>query len=310
MKANVIIPPKKGFWQLADPKIWVASAIPMAVAFVYSINDMRPGSLIWFVIAVVSIFLIETGKNAVNEVVDYISGVDKDIAQDKKTPFSGGKKTIVEGKLTIRQAVMTALITYIPAVIIGLMIVFFREFNVLWPGMIGVGISVLYSLPPFKFAYRGLGEASVGFTFGPVIMTGMNILLTGGLDIRVAAASVPIGILIANVLWINQFPDYEVDKKGNKKNWVVRLGKEKSAYIHGFIYLAAYLSFIPIAIMYKSPVMLLPLLSVPLAYQGYKNAVSNHNDVPRLILSNMRMVQVYQLTGIMMIAAYIIYRSI
>lgn len=305
-----MIPPKKGFWQLADPKIWVASVVPMAVAFVYSYNDMRPGSIIWFVIAVIAIFLIETGKNAVNEVVDYISGVDRNIDDDKKTPFSGGKKTIVEGKLTVKQAKMTALLTYIPAVMIGLVIVFFREFNVLWPGLLGVGISVLYSIPPFKFAYRGLGEAAVGFTFGPLLMTGMNILLTGALDIKVALASVPVGILIANVLWINQFPDYEVDKKGNKKNWVVRLGKKTASYIHGLIYLGAYLAFIPVAIAYKSPVMLIPIITVIMAYQGYINARSNYDDIPKLIFSNIRMVQVYQLTGVLMIIAYILYRLI
>ncbi len=297
----------KGFWQLADPKIWIASMVPMAVAFVYSFRNRTEGSIPWFILAVIAIFLIEIGKNAVNEVVDYISGVDKDIDEDKKTPFSGGKKTIVEGKLTTGQAKKIALATYIPAVIIGLVIVFFREFDVLWVGMLGVGASLLYSVPPFKFAYRGLGEIAVGFTFGPLIMTGVNLLMTGEIDHGVLAASVPIGLIIANVLWINQFPDYETDKKGDKKNWVVRLGKKTASYIYGLVFLLVYLSFIVLSIVYNSYMMLLPMISLPIAIGSIRNAIRNYDNVKQLIFSNKRTIQIYQLTGLLLIVSYIFY---
>jgi len=297
----------KGFWQLADPKIWIASMVPMAVAFVYSFRNRTEGSIPWFILAVIAIFLIEIGKNAVNEVVDYISGVDKDIDEDKKTPFSGGKKTIVEGKLTTGQAKKIALATYIPAVIIGLVIVFFREFDVLWIGMLGVGASLLYSVPPFKFAYRGLGEIAVGFTFGPLIMTGVNLLMTGEIDHGVLAASVPIGLIIANVLWINQCLDYETEKKGDKKNWVVRLGKKTASYIYGLVFLLVYLSFIVLSIVYNSYMMLLPMISLPIAIGSIRNAIRNYDNVKQLIFSNKRTIQIYQLTGLLLIVSYIFY---
>jgi 1,4-dihydroxy-2-naphthoate polyprenyltransferase len=296
----------KGFWQLADPKIWIASMVPMAVAFVFSFQNRTEGSIPWFFLAVVAIFLIEIGKNAVNEVVDYVSGVDKDIDEDKKTPFSGGKKTIVEGKLTTGQAKKIAVATYIPAVIIGVIIVFFREFDVLWIGMLGVGASVLYSVPPFKFAYRGLGEIAVGFTFGPLIMAGVNLLMTGQLDHGVLAASVPIGLIIANVLWINQFPDYETDKKGNKRNWVVRLGKKTASYLYGLVFLFVYLSFIVLSIVYNSYIMLLPMISLPLAVGSIRNAIRNYDNVKKLVFSNIRTIQIYQLTGLLLIVSYIL----
>ena len=299
-----------GFWQLADPKIWIASAIPMAVAFVFSYRQARPGSLPWFILAVISIFLIEIGKNAVNEVVDYHSGVDRDIDEDKKTHFSGGKKTIVQGKLTVSQVKKAAVYTYIPAVVIGLIIVVFREFNVIWIGIAGVGASLLYSIPPFKFAYRGLGEAAVGFTFGPLLVSGMNLMLTGALDLKVLAVSVPIGLLIANVLWINQFPDYETDKKGDKRNWVVRLGRKSSAYIHGLLFLSAYLCFIALSIIYKSYIMLLPGVSVPFAVKSFKNAMKNYDDIQKLTFSNLSTIRIYAITGATLIISYILHEAL
>ncbi len=67
----------QGFWQLADPKIWIASTVPMlvAVALAYA----KTGSLDWgwLAIAFVGVYLIEIGKNAVNEFFDFLSGADR-----------------------------------------------------------------------------------------------------------------------------------------------------------------------------------------------------------------------------------------
>lgn len=50
--------------------------------------------------------------------------------------------------------------------------------------------------------------------------------------LRWLLASLPIGFLIADVLWINQYPDFEADRQGGKLNWVVRLGKFKGLAVY------------------------------------------------------------------------------
>ncbi|MCD8508445.1 MAG: hypothetical protein LRY73_00025 [Bacillus sp. (in: Bacteria)] len=82
----------QGFWQLADPKIWVASTVPMLIGVGLVISNQIPFSFLWFLIALVAIYLIEIGKNAVNEAVDFRSGVDLHVTDKHKTDFSGGKK--------------------------------------------------------------------------------------------------------------------------------------------------------------------------------------------------------------------------
>jgi 1,4-dihydroxy-2-naphthoate octaprenyltransferase len=300
----------QGFWQLADPKIWIASTVPMVVGAAFAFGSTGRFDLYWFIVALIAVYCIEIGKNAVNEWVDYKSGVDRFITPDKRTPFSGGKKTIVDGKLTLPEVVMIAVVTFAVACGIGLYIMFFKEMGIFWIGIAGVLLSIFYSLPPFKLAYRGLGEVTVGLTFGPLIVLGIYYLQTGRVDLSALWVSIPIGILIANVLWINQFPDYEADAQGNKRNWLVRLGKEKGVKVFALLFLAAYLWFILLAVILRNPFWLLGLVSVPLAVRAVKVAGQYYNDIPRLTEANLRMVQVYQLTGLTMTVAAILGRFI
>lgn len=293
----------QGFWQLADPKIWIASTVPMLVAAALAYSNTGRLDIGWFLLSVAGIYLIETGKNAINEYVDFKSGADINIAPENRTPFSGGKKTIVDGKLTPDQVKYIAYGTMLTACAIGVYIVLYREFSVLWIGLAGVLISIFYSIPPFKFAYTGLGEFAVGFTFGPLITAGMYIVLTGSIEAEVVVASLPIGFLIANVLWINQYPDYEADKTANKKNWVVRMGKEKGTRVFALLFMLAYAAFPLIAVIYRNPVWLLGLLSIPVALRSVKTARKEFGCIPKLIPANAGTVQVYQITGIVMVIA-------
>lgn len=293
----------EGFWQIADPKIWVASTIPMLVGAALAYGVTGRFSLPWFLLSLIGIYLIEIGKNSINEYVDYKSGVDINIAPENRTPFSGGKKTIVQGKLTLDEALYIGIATFLLACAIGLIIVVFREPKILWVGLLGVFIAIFYSVPPFKFAYSGLGEFAVGFTFGPLITLGIYMVMAGVFDYRVMVVGLPIGFLISNVLWINQYPDYEADKQGNKKNWVVRLGKEKGLKIYEILFILAYISFILLAIVYKNPFWLLGWISIPLAIKSVQIARRELNDIQKLMKANSNTILIYQITGLSMIIA-------
>lgn len=293
----------KGFWQLADPKIWVASTIPMVVGGALSYSDTGRFDIFWFLISLAAVYLIEIGKNAVNEVIDYHSGVDRSIAEDRKTPFSGGKKTIVQGKLMVFEAGAIGFLTIGAACLIGLYIMIFRDFTIFWIGFVGVLLSVFYSLPPFKFAYRGLGEAVVGLTFGPLIVSGIYLVMTGALSPWAVLVSLPIGLVIANVLWINQYPDYEADAAGGKRNWVVRLGKKRSLMVYRLLFAAAFVLLVPIAVIYRNPLWLLGCLGAFPAFKAVKAAKQYYDDIPRLMAANAGTVISYQLMGLGMTIA-------
>lgn len=293
----------KGFWQLADPKIWIASTVPMLVGSALAYGLTGSFNLYWFLAALTGIYWIEIGKNAVNEVVDYQSGVDRYVTPEQRTPFSGGKKTIVDGLLTIAQARKIAIATLAAGALTGLYIAFFREPMVIWIGLLGMFFAAFYSLPPFKFSYRGLGELAVGFTFGPLITSGAYLVQTHTLSPLVILTSLPIGFLIANVLWINQYPDYEADRKGKKMNGVVRLGKAQGVKVFAALFAAAYLSLVVLFLASGNPFWLLPFLSMGLSRRAVGVARDYHDYLPRQVEANARTIQTYQLTGVAMVAA-------
>jgi len=317
MKAS-LIPPKKaewsmgtnrgrslwnGFWQIADPKIWIASTVPMAVGAALSYAYQSSFSWGWFVIGAAAVYFLEIGKNAINEYVDYLSGVDRYVTDDKRTPFSGGKKTIVDGVLTLRENLIIGIITVLVGCLLGLSIVLAREFSVFWVGLAGVFFALFYSLPPFQFAYRGLGEPIVGLTFGPLITIGTFLVQTHTITAQVIIASLPLGFLISNVLWINQYPDYEADLKGGKMNGVVRLGKKKGVTVYALLFAFAYLFIIILTLYSRNPFWLLAFIGIPMVIRAVMVAHRHYNDIPRLVEANARTVQVYQLTGLTMVAA-------
>lgn len=300
----------KGFWQLADPKIWIASTVPMLLAAAMAFGLEGTFSFYWFAWTLLGIYFIEIGKNAINEYVDYQSGVDRFVTPDKQTPFSGGKKAIVQGKLTLRQTAWIAAATMLGGCLTGMVIVYFREPGVLWIGLAGIALAAFYSLPPFKFCYRGLGELAVGITFGPLIVSGTYLVQTGTLTSEVIMASLPIGFIIANVLWINQYPDVEADAMGNKRNLVVRLGKEKSVRIYKALFAAAYLSLLVLVLITGNLLWLLPFFGIPLAIRAVKVASRYYDNIPQLVEANAKTIQAYQFTGAAMVLAALLSRYI
>ncbi|MEC9488146.1 MAG: prenyltransferase [Halanaerobium sp.] len=299
----------EGFWQLADPKIWVASTVPMLVAVSLSWKDGY-FNLYWFIWSLLGVYCMEIGKNAFNEYVDFKAGIDNSIRPENRTPFSGGKKTIVQGKLELADTMKIGIATTLLGALIGLYIAFFREFSVLWIGLAGFFFATFYSLPPFKFNYQGAGEFLVGFTFGPLIMAGTYLVQTHDVSLELLLASLPLGILIANILWINQYPDYEADARGGKRNWLVRIGKEKGVNVYRWLFYSSYLTIIILAVYTANPFWLLALLTYPLARRAVKVAREHYDNIPEMIEANARTVQIYQLTGLAMIIASILGRLI
>lgn len=293
----------QGFWQLADPKIWIASTVPMlvAVALAYA----KTGSLDWgwLAIAFVGVYLIEIGKNAVNEFFDFLSGADRYVVGDQRTPFSGGKKTIIQGKLSLFETGVIAVVTLFAAFLIGVYIALYCEPRIFWIGMAGGIIAIAYTFPPFKLCYRGLGEIFIGIAFGPLIVSGMYLMLTHTWSWEIALIGLPVAFLIMNVIWINQYPDYQADLKAGKRNWVVRLGPERGVKVYAWFYAAAYASAVILAVVSRNPLWLLVLATIPWAVQTVRIARRHARNIPQLTAANAKTVQIYQVVGLAMIIA-------
>jgi 1,4-dihydroxy-2-naphthoate octaprenyltransferase len=271
-----------GIWRVADPKITLASVASMIVG-ASAAAWAGPISWGWLAATVIGIFCVEAAKNASGEVFDWDSGADSGLRDDERSPFSGGKRVIVDGLLTRAETGLVAAGFYLVAIVVGLAIVLGREHAVLYLGMLGVGLAFFYHAPPFRLAYRGLGELAVATAYGPVIAVGTYLVQRNTIDAPVLLASIPLGIAIGAFLWINEFPDARADAAAGKRTLVVRLGRPRAARVYGVIVAAAYAAVFMLPFFGLPAATRLGLVGAPLSISAAKILLANP-ETPREIV--------------------------
>jgi len=229
-----------GFWRLADPKISITSVASMSVGA--SLAATHPNfSWAWLIMLGAAMFCMEVAKNAWGDIYDYDSGTDLAVKPEDRTDFSGGKRVLVDEILTRQQTWAIAFLFGALGLALGAAIVFLREPSVFWLGTLGLVLGWSYHGPPLQLAYRGLGELDVVLCYGPIIALSTYLMETGQYSADPVWLSLPLGILIAAFLWVNEFPDYEADLGAGKNNLVARLGKRMAARMLPLIYALAFL---------------------------------------------------------------------
>jgi 1,4-dihydroxy-2-naphthoate octaprenyltransferase len=230
---------REGIWRLADPKISITSAAAMLVGMAPAIR-YEQYSWTWLLVTALALFCVEVAKNAWGDVFDYDSGVDLAVRPEDRTAFSGGKRVIVDRLLTRRQTLAVAVIFAGAGLLLGAAIVVFREPFAFIIGALGMAFGWSYHGPPLKLAYRGLGELDVVLCYGPLIVLSTYLIQTHELSWTVFWLSLPLGLLIAAFLWVNQFPDYDADVSAGKNNLVARLGRHTASRVLPGIYAVAF----------------------------------------------------------------------
>jgi 1,4-dihydroxy-2-naphthoate octaprenyltransferase len=244
--------------------------------------------------------------NLANDYFDHKSGNDE--LNQHPTPFSGGSRVIQDGIIDAQHIKWAFLLCLAAGALVGLYLNSFVPGNViLYIGLAGMAIGVFYSAPPFAASYRRLGEIFVAIGFGPLIVVGAYYVQTGTLHYLPLLASIPIAILIMLVLFLNQFPDFEADKKALKRNWVNTLGKEKSVRVLRFFLLTTYI-IMAVGIILKifPPLSALVFLTIPHAIITYDITRKNFDKILELIPANAEMVTLNFLFGVLFTAAFVL----
>ncbi len=273
----------QGLWRLADPKISLASFAGLFLAACFAARDtgIHTG---WLAATWLGVFLVEVGKNASGEVIDFDSGTDLAITEAERSPFSGGKRVLVDGLLDRRQTWLIATICFLSAIVIGLAIVFLRDLRIMAFGLVGMALAWYYHGGSVRLAYRGLGELAVALAYGPIIVLGTYLVQTGAINVILVQLASILGVLVAAFLWINQFPDRRADKIAGKHNLVVRLGPGRAAVVYTGILLGAY-AWLGLLVATKSGgAWLLPgfLGALPAAFSAWQ-LMGHHDDVSKLV---------------------------
>ena len=272
----------EGVRRLADPRMTLAS---MSSIFLGASAAAREGPISWgwLALTVAGIFCLETAKNASGEIVDFDSGADRAVAPEDRSPFSGGKRVLVEGLLTKQETAAVAVVGYALGIAAGIGIAGLREPGVLWFGLAGVALAYFYHAPPIRLSYRGLGELAVGLTYGPLIACGTYLAQRGSVSREVLLASAPLGLLIASFLWINEFPDFRADQSAGKRTLVVRLGRSAGSRVFTWVVAAAYAWLLLLPVLGLPRTVWLGLAGLPLAVAAARRLIAEPDSTPRVV---------------------------
>jgi len=252
---------------------------------------------------------LHIGANVSNDYFDHTSertGSD-DINTEFIRPFTGGSRMIQLGYLSPKEVLVEALVFFGIAGIIGVYLAITRGFLILVLGVIGAGSGFFYTAPPFQFVKRGIGEIFIGLNFG-VLMT-LGSYYVQALDIiwEPIIASVPTALLIAAVLYINEFPDFNADRDSGKRTIVVRLGRARAAKGYALIISMTFAWIIFFAFIQQiTPESLLALTLLPIGYVGVKTALREYETPQRLVPANAATVLLHMLITLYLTVGYIL----
>ncbi|MBC8418307.1 MAG: 1,4-dihydroxy-2-naphthoate octaprenyltransferase [Proteobacteria bacterium] len=262
------------------------SLVPVIIgsAFAFSANRF---SFSLFLLCSVGVSGLHLGANLLN---DYFDDRGSDPINVRVTPFSGGSRVIQNRELTPSTVFTMALFFFAIGLGVGIWLVCLGRPLVIPIGVLGLGAGWAYSSPPFQLMSRGWGEAVIFLAFGPLITLGTYYVMTGLLSWPAFAIGAPQGFFIAGVIWINQFPDYQADRKADKKNLVVRLGPGFSRYLYCAIMSMAFVTvFFLIEGMGFSYLIMLSLMAFPMAVKAmrilWREYLSHSRTIPAQALT-------------------------
>jgi 1,4-dihydroxy-2-naphthoate octaprenyltransferase len=178
------------------------------------------------------------GINVVNDYYDALNGSDA-ANTERQFPFTGGSRFIQNGVLSLQAAGVFGYLLLAAVVPAGLWLAAYSAPGLVWIGLAGLFVGWAYSAPPFKLMSRGLGELAVASGW-LLVVAGADFVQRGEFAALPLAAGVSYALHVANVLFINQFPDYRADLAAGKRNWVVRLGPLRARRGYALVLVVAY----------------------------------------------------------------------
>lgn len=177
--------------------------------------------LLPFLICLFFAVLAQIASNFANEYFDFRNGLDRKGRE-------GFRRGVTEGDISPRAMLYATLATLGLACIVGLTLIIWGGWMLIFVGVAVAIFALAYSTGPYPLSHHGLGEIAVVIFFGivPVLFTAFCEtqsweMLPVGVPISIA-----IGLLGANVLVVNNTRDLEADKKVGKRTLAVRWGRK------------------------------------------------------------------------------------
>jgi 1,4-dihydroxy-2-naphthoate octaprenyltransferase len=258
----------------ARPRTLPAAVAPVLVGTALAVSQDEFRALA-FVAALVGSVFIQIGTNLSNDYSDARRGAD---TEDRLGPV----RVTAGGLMPPRSVLIGTYVAFGIAVAAGLYLAALAGPELLLVGAASIAAGVLYTGGPRPYGYEGLGELFVFLFFGVVAVVGSYYVQVEELPWEAFALSLPVGLLAAAILVVNNVRDVDTDRRAGKRTLAVKLGAPRARSLFVAMLVGAYVA--PVAIPLADGLSwwtVLPLLSLPLAVP-LAQTVRSRSDGPSL----------------------------
>jgi 1,4-dihydroxy-2-naphthoate octaprenyltransferase len=228
-----------------------------------------------FAAALIGAMFIQVGTNLSNDYSDARRGAD---TEDRLGPV----RVTAGGLVPPGQVLVATYVTFGAACLAGAYLIAVAGWQLLLVGAASILAGVLYTGGPRPYGYEGLGELFVFLFFGIVAVAGSFFVQVKHLDWEAFALAVPVGLIAAGLLMVNNIRDVDTDRRAGKRTLAVRVGRERARTLYALLLLGAFAT-APLAWWTGTldAWLLLPLAALPLAIPLIRT-VRTRTDGPSL----------------------------
>ena len=261
----------KEFFMCTRPHSYPASIAPVLFGATYALGYEIKFSILKFILFLLACLLIQAATNLFNEYYDYKHGLDK-------IDSEGISGSIVKGNLSPREVMVGALVLYVLAFVLGLILTFITSFYVLLVGLVCMLAGYFYTGGKYPIAYSPFGEVVSGFFMGTIIIALSFYFQTGYVNTDIIVVSIPLFIMIGAILLANNIRDLDNDKESGRRTYAILVGRNNAIKTLASSFVVVYLLNIVFAVIkYVSWHNLLVLVTIPLAIKIIKGFSTNNH---------------------------------
>jgi len=257
--AAVNISPARAWILAARPATLPAAAVPVIVGAAAAVSEGATFKPMIFAVTLACALLIQIGTNFANDYSDFHRGADHE-------GRLGPVRVTQSGLITQAGVRRGIIVAFALAVILGAILIGYGGVPILIIGVLSVLSGLAYTGGPFPLGYHGLGDVFVFVFFGLVAVTGTAYLQLGEWSRFALLLSIPTGLIVTNILVVNNLRDLPTDLGAGKRTLATRIGDRATRLQYFLFVFVAYA--IPVVIALtdsRRHALLLVLISLPLA---------------------------------------------
>jgi len=261
MSTDLVTPvaPARAWLLAARPATLPAATVPVLVGAAAAVSAGARFRPLVFLATLVSALLIQIGTNFANDYSDFHRGADHD---GRLGPVRVTQSGMIS-QAGVRRGIVVA---FGLAVLLGGVLVSIGGWPILVIGVLSVLAGLAYTGGPYPFGYYGFGDLFVFVFFGLVAVCGTAYLQAGAWSSFALLVSVPVGLLVTNILVVNNLRDLPTDRVAGKRTLAVRIGDRATRLQYALFTALAYA--VPLTLALTDPRhrwLVLPLVTLPLA---------------------------------------------